>query len=224
MNKPTVIEAKLTGNEFENVDRISLVKRPAIEIDWMAFGKEHSNFSVDWDDDKLSEHLLLEQISVEQKESYRIQNFDSSKLEEFKGQRLLVAPAMVTDKLILRRDKEDDPYWIYFTAESIRNAAYAFQRLKLTDSFNIEHDSQQIAEGVYLAETWLVEEPETDKSRFYGFNLPKGSWMTILKVDNEDLWSEYIESGTLKGLSVEAYVINRVVFDKVNNDVPNTNN
>ena len=123
---------------------------------------------------------------------------------------------MVADKLIFRVDEAGDPYYGFFDAESIENAAYAFQKYKLTDKFNINHEQDQIAEGVYLAETWLVQDTELDKSQYYGYSLPKGSWMTILKVENQDLYDEYIASGQLQGLSVEAYVLEKIILTNLN--------
>jgi DNA repair exonuclease SbcCD ATPase subunit len=47
-----------------------------------------------------------------------------------------------------------------------------------------------------------------DKSTLYGFSLPKGTWMVMLSISNDDLWSK-IKSGELKGLSIEGYFTNK---------------
>ena len=41
-----------------------------------------------------------------------------------------------------------------------------------------------------------------DKSNLYGINVPTGSWMLSLKIDNEDVWNE-IKSKNVKGFSIE---------------------
>ena len=50
-----------------------------------------------------------------------------------------------------------------------------------------------------------IKDPETDKSKKYGFDLPKGTWMSIYKIDNKDIWDNYIKKGIVRGLSVEGF-------------------
>ena len=39
----------------------------------------------------------------------------------------------------------------------------------------------------------------------YGFNdLPKGTWMTKMKINNKDIWDK-VKSGELRGFSVSGY-------------------
>ena len=207
-----IIKWILTGDEFNNVDTISLVDEPAIEVDWMAFNKKSEEINLKNTD--LEEFAILSMFADEQRQSYTFE-VPKENFEHLEGQNMIVAPAMIADKLIFRVDEEGDPYYGFFDAESIQNAAYAFQRLKLTDSFNLNHDSQQVAEGVYLAETWLVQDTELDKANYFGYRLPVGSWMTILKIENQDLYDEYIASGELNGLSVEAYVLEKIILSNL---------
>jgi hypothetical protein len=62
---------------------------------------------------------------------------------------------------------------------------------------------------LYVAESWIVED-EHDKSRKYGLNVPIGTWMVAVKVDNEKIWQEEIKSGNARGFSIEAYFANKV--------------
>ena len=41
-----IIKWILTGDEFNNVDTISLVDDPAIEVDWMAFNKKSEEINL----------------------------------------------------------------------------------------------------------------------------------------------------------------------------------
>ena len=41
-----------------------------------------------------------------------------------------------------------------------------------------------------------------DKSNIYGIDVPTGSWMLSLKIENEDVWNE-IKSKNVKGFSIE---------------------
>ena len=207
-----IIKWILTGDELNNVDTISLVEEPAIEINWLAFNKEKSEATEIQD---LEEFAVLSMFAEEQKRSYTFE-VPKERFQELEGENIIVAPAMVADKLIFRVDEVGNPYYGFFDSESIKNAAHAFQKYKLTDKFNINHESDNIADGVYLAETWLVQDTELDKSRYFGYSLPVGSWMTILKVENQDLYNEYVASGQLQGLSVEAFVLEQILLTNQN--------
>jgi hypothetical protein len=54
-----------------------------------------------------------------------------------------------------------------------------------------------------VVEAWTVENPETDKSANYGKTYPKGTWVTMMKVENEDMWSK-VKNGEIKGFSIDA--------------------
>jgi hypothetical protein len=48
-----------------------------------------------------------------------------------------------------------------------------------------------------------VESREKDKSSLYGLNVPVGTWMGTFKIDNEDIWQNYVKTGDVKGFSIE---------------------
>jgi hypothetical protein len=72
---------------------------------------------------------------------------------------------------------------------------------KYTDKATLEHDKK--IEGVSLVESWVVESREKDKSSLYGLNVPVGTWMGTFKIDNEDIWQNYVKTGDVKGFSIE---------------------
>jgi hypothetical protein len=120
---------------------------------------------------------------------------------------------MIADKLIPRIDENGDKYYVFFDAEGIKNLSYKLMKSKLIDSINIEHDSNQKVSDITLVETWLVEDPEVDKSKLFGFNVSKGSWMGIYKVDNKEVWDKYIKTGRVKGVSVEGFFQDKIIMN-----------
>ena len=52
---------------------------------------------------------------------------------------------------------------------------------------------------------FLVEDEEKDKSRLYGLDVPVGTWMGAVKVNNDEIWDEYVKTGKVKGFSIEGY-------------------
>jgi hypothetical protein len=39
----------------------------------------------------------------------------------------------------------------------------------------------------------------------YGMNDPVGTWFVSMKVDNDEIWNEYVKSGKVKGFSIEGF-------------------
>lgn len=209
MANKTVVEWNI---DFEDsIERIGLIvgeEEPAIEV--------NAKFSKDEFKKVSSEEMFyLRYFAEEQSKEYTFQ-VDDSVFEELREQRVVAGPALIPRKLIFRRDEEGQEFYGYFTEQAVRNAAYSFQKNKLIDQFNINHDQSDAVEGVFVAESWIVEDPETDQSRLYGYNLPKGSWFIKLKVLNEELYQQLVSEGEsqLNGFSIETRLLERVIFSK----------
>ena len=52
----------------------------------------------------------------------------------------------------------------------------------------MEHATNEKLEGMTIVESWLVEDEIHDKSRKYGLNMPIGTWMVSMKVDNDEVY------------------------------------
>ena len=71
-----------------------------------------------------------------------------------------------------------------------------------TNDVNQDHIETKDA-GTYVFETWLIEDPETDKANtVYGFNLVKGTWMVKMQIEDPEV-RRRVKAGELKGFSVE---------------------
>jgi len=115
--------------------------------------------------------------------------------------RLLMGPILIPDKKILRIDGAGVPYYVFFKPETIQRLSQMYLQKKYTDKATLEHDKK--INGVHLVESWIVESREKDKSRLYGLNLPVGSWAGVFRVDNDDIWENYVKTGEVKGFSIE---------------------
>jgi len=152
------------------IDAISLVSAPAIEQDFVYFGKEKNNLTF-------------------------------AKVDEEK--RMLVSPALIPNKQIFRYDPNtDSEYYVYFSPDTVRKASELY--LKHNNHHKATHEHNERVSGVLTTESWIIQDPKMDKSRLYGYNLPKGTWMVSMKINNSDLWNK-IKDGSLKGLSIEGY-------------------
>jgi hypothetical protein len=68
--------------------------------------------------------------------------------------------------------------------------------------------------GLTLVESWLVEDDVMDKSRKYGLDVPVGTWMGSVKVNNDDVWNEYVKTNKVKGFSIEGYFADKMETPK----------
>ena len=127
-------------------------------------------------------------------------NLTLAKVDEDK--RELISPALIPLKNIYRYDADtDSDYYVYFSKDTVKNCAYSFLKNNNHHKATLEH--QDRVSGVLTVESWIIE-GDMDKSKLYGFDLPKGTWMVKMKIENDDLWQK-IKSGDIKGLSIEGY-------------------
>ena len=140
------------------------------------------------------------------------EEFVALKNQEFKlteidtEKRLLLGPALIPNKPIYRKT-DDKEYYIYFSRKTVRKASELFfQRAKQSRS-TIEHKLP--LEGLTVVESWIVE-GDKDKTRIYNMDVPIGTWMISMKVNNDDIWNDYVKTGKVKGFSIEGYFADRL--------------
>ena len=115
--------------------------------------------------------------------------------------RLVMGPILIPDKKILRVDGQGQPYHVFFKPETIKKLSEMYLKKKYTDSATLEHDKK--IGGVTLVESWIKESLTKDKSSLYNLNAPVGSWMGTFKIDNDEIWNDYVKTGDVKGFSIE---------------------
>lgn len=116
--------------------------------------------------------------------------------------RLVVGPILVPDKHILRVDEKTNlPYSVFFSKHTVQLISQKYMEQKNNDQVTIQHDFG--VEDISLVESWLVESEVKDKSKLYKMSVPIGTWMGVMKVNNDEVWNDFIKTGELKGFSVE---------------------
>lgn len=115
--------------------------------------------------------------------------------------RILLGLLMQPDKVVPRYSPTRGNYNIVFSKETIRDLAYAYMQNGFQNNASLEHEEP--IKGVTLSETWLVEDPQKDKSAIYGMEYPVGSWLGVLKVNDDDIWDNYVKTGQVLGFSIE---------------------
>lgn len=157
--------------ELYGIDAISLVDKPAIELDFVALSQQKVQFA----------------------------EVDADK-------RILVGPALVPDKPIYRSNG-DEEFYVYFSKATVRRASELYMKHGNQTNHTLEHEHN--VQGLTLVESWVVEDKKKDKSAMYGLDVPVGTWMVSVKVDNDAIWQEWVKEGKVKGFSIEGYFVDK---------------
>ena len=125
--------------------------------------------------------------------------------------RILMGPALIPDKSIYRRNDNGDEYYIYFSKDTVRKASELF--FKKSNHQNATYEHEKKIDNMTIVESWIVEDPAKDKTALYGMDVPAGTWMVSMKVDDEKIYNDAKE-GTIKGFSIEGYFADRYDLKK----------
>ena len=128
-----------------------------------------------------------------------------------KDKKLLMGALLVPNKPIFRKTGEDE-YYIYFSKDTIQKASQLYLRNGKQNNTTLEH--QHSLSGLTLVESWIVEDKEKDKSKIYNMNVPVGTWMGTVKVNNDEVWNEYVKTNKVKGFSIEGYFADKMESPK----------
>ena len=167
-------------------------------VAWLGWG---GTTGINWAQDKLQ--------SIRNEMSFSVFSME---------EKMVVGPAMVPDKMIIRRNEiTGEVYYVYFTAETIKKLQQKYMLEKLLDKTNIEH-GRRFLNGVSVVESWIVDDPAKDKQQVFGMDYPKGTWMISMKIDDDAIWQK-VKDGKLNGFSVQGYFLEIAKFNKDNTKV-----
>jgi len=122
------------------------------------------------------------------------------KIDEEK--RILMGAALIPNKQIYRVNEKKEEYYIYFSEQTVRKASELF--LMRSNQNNATYEHKDKLQGLSVVESWIIEDEKQDKSKKYGFDLPVGTWMISMKVNNDEVWND-VKEGKVKGFSIEGY-------------------
>jgi hypothetical protein len=116
--------------------------------------------------------------------------------------RILLGPALIPNKPIYR-NQDGEEFYVYFSKATIEKASQLYLKRGNQAKATLEH--QINLAGLTLVESWIKVDMEKDKSAAYGLNDVVGTWYVAMKVDNEEIWTEYVKTGRVKGFSIEGF-------------------
>lgn len=151
----------------------------------------------------LVEHPAIEVVAMKfSKEEIALQFSEQVKEDK----QILVSPILIPNKKIYRKDIGGEEGFVYVTEETIEKLQENFFEKSFHKNSSFEH-RDKITEGVVVIESWIIEDPLNDKSNALGFeNLPKGTWMVSIKITDKEIWNNFIKTGKVQGLSIDAFL------------------
>lgn len=134
-------------------------------------------------------------IALSEQKEFKFESIDTEK-------RILIGALLIPDKKIIRRDGNRE-YYVYFSKKTIRLAMELYAKRGYQNNATFEH--KEDVSGLTLVESWIKEDNNNDKSNIYGLDLPIGTWVGTIKVNNPVIWNDYVKTGIVKGFSIEGY-------------------
>lgn len=126
---------------------------------------------------------------------------ETIELAEVDGEkRLLLGAALIPNKKVYR-NIDGNEFYLTFSEETIEKLSHEFLKRQHNNNSSLEHETK--LNGMSVVESWIVDDPLKDKSAAYGKQYEKGTWVAMMKVDNDDVWKD-VQEGKIKGFSIDA--------------------
>jgi hypothetical protein len=142
-------------------------------------------------------------VALSSQKEYKFAEVDKEK-------KIIMGALLVPDKPIYRRDEENGEYNIFFSKDTIRKCMEMFFQNGNQSNATFEH--VETISGLTLVESWIVEDANMDKTKLYELNVPLGSWVGTMKVNNDVIWNDFIKTGKVKGFSIEGYFADKATL------------
>ncbi len=154
---------------------------------------------------------LVEQPAIES--NFIALNKQEILLKEIDAEKkILMGAALIPDKSIYRRnEKTNDEYYIFFSKDTVRKASELF--FKRSNHKNATYEHQKSIDNMTIVESWIVEDSKKDKTSLYGMDVPIGTWMVSMKVDDKEIYQK-AKDGTINGFSIEGYFADKYDLQK----------
>lgn len=132
--------------------------------------------------------------------------FKEHKSYEFKthneDKRILAGALMVAD-FPMYRNMNGKEFFVKFSSETIEQLADRMVLNNKLTAFNFEHDAKKELADMHIQQFFIIN-TELGVNTPIGFEeLPNGSLFAFVKVNNEQVWNDYVKTGIVKGFSIE---------------------
>lgn len=138
--------------------------------------------------------------------------FNNSSMMSFKevaDKQVIVGPALIPDMRIYREDEKFGKYYVVFSKETIEKMVEKFNKYGSNRKINIDHSNMMV--DAFIVEDWIVEDTVYDKSRKYGIEVPVGTYMIMVKIEDKKFWNDEVKGNGKFGFSIEGMLGQQLV-------------
>lgn len=120
-----------------------------------------------------------------------------------KEKHIILGIVLKPDVPIFRKGNPED-FYIRFSKETVEQAQQFFFKNGFQNYTTLEHDGNNV-DGNTVFESWIVEDKDKDKTALYNLSADVGDWAIKMKINNDEVWNDYIKTGKVKGFSIEGF-------------------
>jgi hypothetical protein len=138
--------------------------------------------------------------------------FNKSSMMSFKevgDKQIIVGPALIPNMRIYREDEKFGQYYVVFSAETIAKMVEKFNKYGSNRKINIDHSNMMV--DAFIIEDWIIEDAVYDKSRKYGIEVPVGTYMIMVKIEDKSFWESEVKGNGKFGFSIEGLLGQQLV-------------
>jgi hypothetical protein len=127
--------------------------------------------------------------------------------------RILAGALMVAD-FPMYRNMNGKEFFVKFSSETIEQLADRMVLNNKLTAFNFEHDAKKELADMHIQQFFIIN-TELGVNTPIGFEeLPNGSLFAFVKVNNEQVWNDYVKTGIVKGFSIEGNFATKEEFSE----------
>jgi hypothetical protein len=127
--------------------------------------------------------------------------------------RILAGALMVAD-FPMYRNMNGKEFFVKFSSETIEQLADRMVLNNKLTAFNFEHDAKKELADMHIQQFFIIN-TELGMDTPKGFDeLTNGSLFAFVKVNNEQVWNDYVKTGIVKGFSIEGNFATKEEFSE----------
>ena len=136
------------------------------------------------------------------------------KFKTHNEEKKVLAGALMVADFPMYRNMNGKEFFVKFSSETIEQLADRMVLNNKLTAFNFEHDSKKELADMHIQQFFIIN-TELGVNTPIGFEeLPNGSLFAFVKVNNEQVWNDYVKTGIVKGFSIEGNFATKEEFSE----------
>lgn len=145
---------------------------------------------------------LVDHPAIEEKWVTFAENQKLFKLQS-EEKRIISGVLLIPDLPVYRNDKDLGEYYLIFEKDVIYKTALNYFKNYRQANFNQMHNNSLIEKNITVFESQIIDKSRGNEGNKLLGDLPDGAWWVSLKIDNEEIWTDFVKTGIFTGLSIE---------------------